>query len=427
MIQLVETATEFELSPTLAANEMAAKRRAEGKEILHMGFGESPFPVPERLEKALAAAAHRKDYLPTSGETGLRAAVTAYYKDKVGLDTDKFDVVVAPGSKLNLYALQMSIKGDLLMPVPSWVSYAPQAKMLKTNVVKLPTILNETGYQIDPDVMRQTIKDARAEGLNPTKLILNYPSNPTGLTIPEENLKEIAAVCKEEDLFIISDEIYGFVDFNGSYRTIAAYAPERTAVTSGLSKHLSLGGWRVGVTFVPKAVEGLFGMMCNIASETWSCVPSPNQQASVEAYKGHADIEKHIADCTAIHKLMTQYISKGLSALGIKAPMTQGAFYNYPDFDPHREAMAKAGVKTSKDLADRLMEDYGLVTLPGIAFGAEPDVLTLRLSSCDYDGAKALKAYQDGATLDEAFIETYAPNVKAQVEAFGKFVASVTA
>ena len=425
MVKLVETATEFALSPTLEANEMVAERRAKGEQVLHMGFGESPFPVPERLEAALQKAVGRKEYLPTAGQAELRAAVASYYKDKIGLDTDKFDVIIAPGSKLILYALQMAIEGDLLAPDPSWVSYAPQAKMLRTKVIRVPVTLDEEGFKIDPEELRATIKQARAEGKNPSKIILNYPSNPTGLNIPEENLKQIAKVCVEEDILIISDEIYGFVAFDGNYRTIAKYAPTHTALTSGLSKHLSLGGWRIGIGFIPKAVPGLQKLLCNIASETWSCVPAPIQQACIDAYKGHEDIESHISDCTAIHAHMNRYIAAGLREAGIIAPAPQGAFYNYPDFAPFRDELAANGIKTSKDLSRHLMKEYGLATLPGSAFGADAEVLTLRLSGCDYDGAAALAAYQGGETLDEAFISKNAPRVRAAVETFQQFVADV--
>lgn len=422
MPKLVKTATEFELSPTLGMNEEVKRQRGAGKQVMHMGFGEGPFPVPERLKKALADNVHRKEYLPTVGMEELRNVVAAYYKKKIGLDTDKFDVIVAPGSKLILYALQMAIEGDLLMPVPSWVSYAPQAKMLRTHVIKVPTKLDDKGFHIDPAVLRDTIKKARAEGKNPSKIILNYPSNPTGLTIPENELKEIAKVCVEEDILIISDEIYGFVSFDNKYRSIAHYAPTHTAVTSGLSKHLSLGGWRVGVGFIPKAITGLQQLLSNISSETWSCVPAPIQQAVVEAYKGHEDVEQHIQQCSDIHSLMNKYIAKGLRDLGVNAPEPQGAFYNYPDFDAHRADLAKVGIKTSKELSDALLKNYALATLPGTAFGAAPDVLTLRLSGCDYDGAAALKAYQSGEKLDEAFINKNAPRVKASIETFGQFL-----
>ncbi|MEZ5919709.1 MAG: aminotransferase class I/II-fold pyridoxal phosphate-dependent enzyme, partial [Alphaproteobacteria bacterium] len=334
IVTLIQSATAFELSPTLAANEMVKARRNAGQAVLHMGFGESPFPVHPRLLKALQKESHQKDYLPTIGLPDLREAVASYYERKTGLDTSQFDVIIAPGSKLILYALQMAIEGDLLMPVPSWVSYGPQARMLHRDIIKVPTVLDEAGFHIDPDKLRAVIHAARAEGKNPSKLILNSPSNPTGLTIPEDELQAIARVCREEDIFIISDEIYGFITFDGHYRSIAKYAPERTSVSSGLSKHLSLGGWRIGIGFIPKAVDGLHSLMSNIASETWSCVPSPIQRAVIEAYRGHEDIEAHIRACTDIHGLMSTFIATGLRNLGIIAPPPQGAFYNYPDFTP---------------------------------------------------------------------------------------------
>ncbi len=422
MVKLVETATEFELSPTLAANEMVKSRREQGKKAFHMGFGESPFPVAERLQEALKASVDRKEYLPTAGLAELRQAVAEYYKDKIGLDTDKYDVLIAPGSKLILYSLQMAVDGDLLMPVPSWVSYKPQSKMLGRDVIYVPTKLDDGGYHIMADQLRGSIKEAREQGKNPSKIILNYPNNPTGLTICDEELEKIAKVCVDEDILIISDEIYGFVAFDGVYRTISKYAPSHTAITTGLSKHLSLGGWRVGVGFIPKAVEGLQALLCNIASETWSCVPAPIQQAVISAYQGHEDVEKYIRDCTAIHGLMNKYIAKGLRELGIKAPEPQGAFYNYPDFDAHRNILNAAGIKTSKDLANCLLNDYSLATLPGTAFGADPSDLTLRLSGCDYDGAKALGAYQEGAELNEQFIEKYAPRIVESLEIFARFI-----
>ena len=194
------------------------------------------------------------------------------------------------------------------------------------------------------------------------------------------------------------------------------------AVTTGISKHLSLGGWRLGVCFVPKGVPGLFHVMRCIVSETWSSLASPIQQACIEAYRKHPDIEEHIKSCTAIHKLMNQTISKRLESLGIKAPLPQGGFYNYPDFEVFRDNFAKRGVKTSQNLHEVLLNEYSIATLPGKAFGAPSEALTLRLSGCDYDGAEALQAYQNGETLNEAFIQQHAPNILMALDQFDKFI-----
>ncbi len=423
MPRLTKIISDLPHSPTLWANDLVHEKRSSGETVYHMGFGESPFPVPERLKKAFADAAHRKEYLTVDGLNDLVEVVREYYRPIYGDDyINATDVIVAPGSKLILYVLQMAIEGDLLMPVPSWVSYDPQAKMLHTAVIKVPTTLDDAGYHIDPELLRKTIANARAEGKNPSKIIINAPSNPTGLTIPSDELAQIAKVCQEEDILIISDEIYGLVSFDGKYRTCAPDAPDITAVTTGLSKHLSLGGWRIGVGFIPKGVEGLHNALRCIISETWSCVSAPVQQACVEAYRRHQDIEDHIQACTNIHALMNKTISKGLQAHGIIAPTAQGAFYNYPDFEPFRDAFAANGLKTSQDIHEILLKEYNLATLPGRAFGAEEHVLTLRLSGCDYDGKAALAAYLRGESLDNNFVEKYAPRILKAIDIFGEFI-----
>lgn len=426
MIKLVDPVTEFELSPTLQANEIVQQKRAAGETVLHMGFGESPFPVPDRLQQALAREAHHKEYLPTYGLPALCAAVKKYYKDRTAIPVDEYDVVITPGSKLALYALQMAIEGDLIMPVPSWVSYLPQARMLGQNVVKVPARLDDDGYHIDIGELASAVEGARKEGFNPRKLILNYPNNPTGLSIPDDEQEKLADFCRAEDILIISDEIYGFVNGENSYQSISQYLPEKTAITTGLSKHLSLGGWRLGVAFVPKEIEGFYQRICQIASELWSSVPAPIQYAAIEAYESHDDIEEHIAHCSAIHNLMGRYCARRLKAAGITCAMPQGAFYVYPDFAPYKEELAALGVKTSTELAAYLGEHYNVITLPGTAFGAAPEELTLRLSVCDYDGAAALHAAKNGAALDDGFISAFAPRLMAAADAFDTFAVGLT-
>jgi len=424
MVELISFSSAFELSPTLQANETVRLKRARGETVYQMGFGQAPFPVPDLLQETLAKYAGENAYVAAAGIEPLREKVAAYYQEKTGLDISQYDVLIAPGSKLILYAVQMAVKGDLLMPVPSWVSYAPQARMVQTNVIKVPTALDEQGYHIDANELRAVIKNARAEGFNPSKIILNYPNNPTGLTILEDELKSLAQVCVDEDILIISDEIYGFVR-GDEYQSISRYAPQNTIVTTGLSKHMSLGGWRLGVAFVPKGVPGLFGMLRHFASELWSCVPPAIQEAAVEAYSGKPEIEKHVVDCNTLHGFINGYIAERFRDMGVIAPPPQGAFYNYPNFEPFRGELAQVGIKDSSELASVLLEKYNISALPGVAFGEEPDVLTLRISGCDFDGAVVLEAYQRGKVPDEAFIEAYAPNVKAAMDQFSCFISDV--
>ncbi len=422
MIELNHFSQNFELSPTLAANETVNRLRAEGRTIIHMGFGQAPFPVHERLTEKLAEHAGNNKYLPAVGISELRDAILSYYSEIMDVNAETHDVIVAPGSKLLLFAVQMAVKGDLLMPVPSWVSYDPQARMLGNEVIKVPTTLDDDGYHIDAQTLQLTIDNARREGLKPKKIILNYPNNPTGLTIPEDELEAIAKVCVANDILIISDEIYGLVSYDKTYRSISKYAPDHTFVTTGLSKHMALGGWRMGLALIPKALKGLTPLIQSIASETWSCVPSPVQYAVMEAYKRHEDVEKYIQDCCEIYDYLNGYIADGLRKIGITCAVPQGAFYVYPNFAPYREVLLQKGVRTSEDLVSHLLETHGLVSLPGTAFGEDPEVLTLRLSACDYNGTEVLQAYRDGEVLNPNFVARHAPNIDLGLDAFAACV-----
>ena len=407
------------VSPTLAANLTASRMRAEGHEILHMGFGEAPFPVHPRLARALGESAGERGYLPVAGLPELRRAATEHQARVAALDGDAFEVMVAPGSKAMLFALQLAVPGDTVLPTPSWVSYRPQAEVLGLGVVPVASVLDERGYRIEPEALDRAVVEARKAGRQPTKVVLNSPSNPTGLVMPDDNAREIAEVCRRHGLIVVSDEIYARLTFDGSYPSIARHAPERTVVTTGLSKHMSLGGWRVGLGFVPKALEGLFAALETIASETWSCVASPVQFAAIEAYSGHEDVEAFIALSRRIHADVTGYAAARLNAMDVPTVTPQGGFYLWPDV-PRRGRAHNLG--TSNALADALLEGVGVLTLPGTAFGERPEAMRLRLSACDYDGAAALDHYRALADGTKAEIGAFAPRVVAAMDAFERFL-----
>lgn len=411
-----------DVSSTLAMNELVVQMRDSGRTVFHMGFGEAPFPAHPRLVNALRDHSAQKRYLPVAGLPALRAAVAEHYARLAGINTDDYDVMVGPGSKTLLFALQMCIPGDVLLPVPSWVSYAPQAALLKQNVIPVELELSETGLSMDAGVLRQAIVQARANGLAPGKMILNYPSNPTGLTASDAALASIADVCRSEKIILIADEIYGRLAYDHRYRTVASHLPEATVITTGLSKHLSVGGWRLGVSLIPKAATGLFDDMCRVASETWSCVSTPIQYAAIDAYQEHADIEDFVRTSTDIHACVNRYIAGKLRALGAECHTPQGGFYNWPDFTKQLGDVCG----TSDELAHRLLDEHGVATLAGSSFGERPDKLCLRLSGCDYDGKTALELWPAlGKNADE-FVARAAPNVVAALAAIEDFVAKLS-
>ena len=408
------------LSPTLAANEFVRRLRAEGREVLHMGFGQAPFPVHPRLARALSDNAGENGYPDVAGMPELRAAVLAHQAAIAGIDPDAYDVLVAPGSKLILFAVQMALGGDPLLPVPSWVSYEPQARLLGRRAIPVPARCEDRCLVIDADDLAGAIARARGEGRDPRSLVLNSPSNPTGLVVPDDCLAAIAAVCGREGVAIVSDEIYARLTFDGSYPTIARHAPDRTIVSTGLSKHLSLGGWRLGVGLVPKSMDGLFARLVSFASETWSGVAAPVQRAAVEAYRMYDDVEASIDAARRVHRSVATLAARRLKGMGLDCAMPGGGFYVWPDLAPVRRAANRE--ITSSALAGALLRERGVVSLPGSAFGEEENALRLRLSVCDYDGADALSHLARGGDPDE--VGAYAPRATRALDAIEAFVAA---
>jgi aspartate aminotransferase len=224
------------VSATLAANAVIAARRAAGLPVVPLGFGEAGLPVHPMLVSALASCAGSAGYGPVAGIPSLREAAAGYWTLR-GLPTEPSQVVAGPGSKPLLWAILGAQGGSIALARPSWVSYAAQAAMHGLDIVRLPSI----GGVPDPVEL-----DAVAQGLRLSTVIVTLPDNPTGLVAPPFVIRDLCAVAERHDLLIVSDEIYrdlSTVDFLSP----ASVAPHRVVVTSGLSKSLALGGWRLGV------------------------------------------------------------------------------------------------------------------------------------------------------------------------------------
>ena len=401
-------------SATLAIDERVSRLRGSGEHVFHFGFGQSPFPVHPMIKLALAESSDKAMYLPTSGLHELRLAAVKYFAKRLGIPDDGYEALVGPGSKELIFDFQMAIEGDLLLPVPSWVSYAPQALMLGDSVVWIPTSLSDS-YHLTAEGLERAIQTATRTGRQPAKLVLNYPNNPSGLTLSRSRLKEIAEVCRHYHIIVISDEIYGLVSFRRNHLSIANFYPEGTIVTTGISKHISLGGYRLGVGLVPAELRTVFDTACAIATETWSCVSAPIQFAGLKAFEGLEAIEEYIAKCTAIHRLVGEFVRGQIESLGIEYPQLEGAFYMYPDFSAFRQPlMRKGGIRTSEDLCRDLLEKELLATLPGTAFGTPPETLALRLANCDFDGERALACFDKAEKLGlSEFMNCACPNIVA--------------
>ncbi len=382
-------------SATLAINERSDQLIAAGREVFKLGLGQSPFPVPDAVVAALRAAAPQKDYLPVRGLRPLRETVADFLQRRHGIERARRQVLVGPGSKDLIFITQLAYAGELLVPSPSWVSYAPQARIIGRRVTWLQTDLAHD-WKLQPGTLEAHC--AANPGL-PRLLILNHPNNPTGVNCSEAELAALADVARRHQVLVVSDEIYADLDHEGHTSSIAHHYPEGTVVSTGLSKWCGAGGWRLGLFSFPVELEWLCGAMAAIASETYTSVSAPIQYAAIRAFEGGPEIDGYLEHCRSI-----------LRTLG------RGAFYLFPDFEAHRARLAARGVADSPSLTERLLEDTGVATLPGSVFGRPRTELTLRLSYVDFDGAAALAAARAGETVDEAFIRRHCPRTLAAIE-----------
>ena len=291
-------------SPTLAIHQGVAELRAAGHEVIHFGFGEAPFPAPQPIVEALRAHADDTCYPPSQGMPELRAQAADYLRRRFGHEADADGILVGPGSKELIFDALMILKGDLILPSPSWVSYAPQGRMLGKRIIWAQTH-PAAGYRLTPDIMAA----ACARSSAPQKImILNSPCNPTGAVYTRQELSGFAELARKHNVIIISDEIYAEITFVGEYESMSRFCPERTIVTTGLSKGFCTGGYRLGIMLVPQAMGDVMRSLVSVASETFSCVCAPVQHAAVVAFSNDKRVREHVADAVQIHRIAVEYL-----------------------------------------------------------------------------------------------------------------------
>ena len=234
-------------SPTLLINEKVKAMWQEGEDILHVAFGESRFPVHPYLSKALNDGMSNRSYLSSLGTDSLRTKIAEYYTKQLNIDISYDQVIVGVGSKSLLYSIIQAIDGDILLPRPSWVSYSSIATMCNRSIKRFDLNKNN-GYKLNIDSLKDAYSSAKNSGVNPSMLVLNSPNNPVGNSFEKSDIQSVANWAQENNITILSDEIYGLITFKeNKHHTPLTYYPDKTIVFSGLSKHLSLGGWRLGI------------------------------------------------------------------------------------------------------------------------------------------------------------------------------------
>ena len=394
------------ISATMAINERCAVMRGEGREVYPLGLGQSPFPVPECVVEALRQNAHQKDYLPVKGLPALREAVAQNHCRVHQMTCSPDNVLVGPGSKELMFLLQLVYYGDIIIPTPAWVSYAPQAGIIGRHVNLVQTRA-EDEWRLTPDELESICHKDRSR---PRIVVLNYPCNPTGGTYTAEELRALAAVAQKYRIVLLSDEIYGQLHHTGEHASIVPEYPEGTIFSSGLSKWCGAGGWRLGVLVIPDKMLWLLDAMAAVASETYTTTSAPIQYAAVRAFQGNGEIDAYLRQCRRVLRAIGGHLVQGLEAAGARVLHPEGAFYLFPDFGPLRRELEKRGIATSDELCHRLLEETGVALLPGTVFGRPAGELTARIAYVDIDGSRVLEAAERipaDQPLGEAFLKEH--------------------
>ena len=394
----------LESSVTLAINEKCKNLRAEGKKVFNFGFGGSPFSIPEKIVSALKNNAHQKEYLPSVGLKDLRETIAKYINRNSNSSREvnwhnnfqQEDIIIGPGTKQLMFLLQLGFDGEFIFPTGSWVSYEPQAIIAKNKVHWLETF-RENNWFPKPEQIEKKVKSIKNKNII---LFLNSPNNPTGAVC--KNLKEIAEVAKKHKIIILSDEIYTQLQFDEKYNSISEYYPEGTIISSGLSKWLGAGGWRLGFFAVPSKLRNILEMIKILSSESLSAVSAPIQYAAVEAFSNdHSD---YLSKTRNILFSVGNYVYNNLKSNKVLINPPQGGFYIMPEF-------LNSKFKTSNEMCDDIIKKTGVALLPGSSFGFSPYKMLARLSYTDFNGDVFLKNINGSKKLDDDIIEKYAPNI----------------
>ena len=384
-------------SATLVINEKSKELTAKGKKIYNFGFGQSPFPVPEKIINELKNNAHQKAYLPIQGLDELRKSISNYLTNRIGVNYPKENIIITPGSKEAMLLMHVAFNGEIIIPAPGWVSYEPQAQIARNKVHWIETSRDNNWFP----TKNQIEKKIKQIGKKKNKiLILNSPNNPSGTVC--KNLKEIANIARKYKIIILSDEIYTDLTFTKNYESISKYYPEATFVSGGLSKWCGAGGWRLGFFAVPKKLSNFLESLKSLASESYSTVNTQVQYAAVEAYTGDYDNYKN--KVIKILKSVGEYVYNNLKSNKILINPPEGAFYLMPEF-------LNKKYKNSAKLCDAILNESGVAMLPGSDFGFNPKKMLTRLSYTDFNGTEFLNNVSDKTIVDDILIKKYAPNI----------------
>ncbi|MDA9814466.1 aminotransferase class I/II-fold pyridoxal phosphate-dependent enzyme [Candidatus Pelagibacter sp.] len=397
-------------SSTLLINETSRKLEEQGKKIYKFGFGQSPFKVPEDVVEELKNNSHQNKYLPMQGLLELRNAVAKYTSKKKNFEYKSENVIIGPGSKELMFLLHIIFDGEIILPAPSWVSYAPQAILGRNKTQILQTKRENNWFPTAVEIEKVILKDKNKNYL----LFLNSPNNPSGQIC--ENLEEISEIANKYNLIILSDEIYSELTFEDSFKSISNFCPEKTIISTGLSKWCGAGGWRLGYFLIPDNLLEIKNMINVLASETFSAVSAPIQYAAIKAYE--KDHSKYINKSKNILSAVGNYVYENLKSNKILINKPQGGFYLMPEF-------LNKKFKSSSEMCDSILNDTGVALLPGSDFGFDETKMLARLSYTDFDGQEFMNKIENNQKIENDHIANLAPKIIEGVDKLKKWSESI--
>lgn len=366
MKQLSDLVSSIEESKTLAITSLVKKLKAEGKNVLSFSAGEPDFPTPGFIKEAAIKAINNNftSYTPNEGYPDLIKTIIKKFKEDNNLEFNPENILVSSGAKHSLFNILQAIcnPGDeVIFQSPYWVSYPEMVKLARANSV----IVNagvETGYKILPGDLDKAITDK-------TKVFLfNSPSNPTGAVYSKKEILALAEVLKGKDIFILSDEIYEKIIFDGEeHFSIGAvdFLKEKTITVNGVSKAYAMTGWRIGYAGGPK---NIIKLARNLQSHSTSNAASISQAAAQAALSRHSE---EINEMVKEFKKRRDFIVSELNKIdGIKCPMPKGAFYVFYDVSSYYgKNINGLEIKDSTSFCNYILSSQNVGLVPGIAFG----------------------------------------------------------
>ena len=359
-------------SATLAVSDKAKQLKAQGVKIVSMGSGEPDFDTPEHIKEAGidSIQAGFTKYTPVAGISELKNAIVTKFKNDNNLNYEPSEVIVNCGAKHTIYNILQAIcnPGDeVIFAAPYWVSYIEMVKLAAGVPIVVATTANQN-FCLTADQIAAVVTDKTKA------VIINSPSNPTGTVYDHDALKEIAGLAVDKNFYVISDEIYESLLYDGNQHcSIAAFDSDIQAITfvvNGVSKAYSMTGWRIGYTAGPKDA---ISAMSRIQSHSTSNPTSIAQKAALMAISGSQEAVKNM--CTAFEKRRDLICERFDDIDGVTYVKPQGAFYIFPDFSDHyNRTIDGFKINGSQDLANFLLDSAKVGVVPGDGFGADKNM-----------------------------------------------------